>query len=347
MIEPGIAPRISVRLPPCRPFTDMVDVVISAERYGFEAVSMPDSPLLWRDPYTALALAATRTDTIGLTVGVSNFVSRHPAVIASAGRGLAEIAPGRIRVGIGAGDSAVRLTGESRLTTAQLREGIETLRSVTSGQIVGEGEQRWQLHDPAPFPILMAAEGPRNTALAAELADGVITSQSRSESKHAAIIEAADRVGRKPPRHIAMVFTCVTEDIEQAAQVVKPFVLREALSYGTERFERAGFPIAVPAQTLRLPDGTDISHSRDTGAAIELASKYVTDDLAVWYAQTTGVFGSGVEVAARLRDLATQGVDEVILHNGQSFELPLVLMQRVAEEVMPELALDANRTTVN
>jgi 5,10-methylenetetrahydromethanopterin reductase len=337
MSERGALLRVGVRLPPCQPVKAMAAVIVEAEESGLDNVAVPDSPLLWRDPYTTLAVAAAQTSRIGLTVAVSNFSTRHPSLVASAGRTMAELAPGRFRLGVGAGDSAVRLAGQSRPSHADLREGLRVLEELSSGRTVGHGDDLLFLHDPMRFPILMAAEGPRNLALAAAVADGVITSHADSARKHQAIVEASALAGRAAPRHIAITFTCVTDNIARDAQIVKPFILRAAVTSGTEPFERAGFPVRVPAMNLRLPDGTDLGHPRDIEAAVELASEWVSDDLAVWFARTACLFGSAEEVVARLEQLADDGVDEVILHSGRSFALPMDLMRRVAADVIPAL----------
>lgn len=61
---------IGVRVPACRPATEIASVAARAERIGFDSVWIPASQLLWRDVWTALALAlalaADRTGEIRL-----------------------------------------------------------------------------------------------------------------------------------------------------------------------------------------------------------------------------------------------------------------------------------------
>lgn len=57
---------IGVRVPACRPATEIASVAARAERIGFDSLWIPASQLLWRDVWTALALAADRTGEIRL-----------------------------------------------------------------------------------------------------------------------------------------------------------------------------------------------------------------------------------------------------------------------------------------
>src|SRR5687768_604391 len=106
--------RIGVRLPPCAPLPELVALARRAEAYGFDTIGVPDSQMLWRDCWMAMAAIAASTDRVTLMTAVTNAVARHPTVVASALRSVAELAPGRIRLGIGVGGSAVTLSGMPR-----------------------------------------------------------------------------------------------------------------------------------------------------------------------------------------------------------------------------------------
>lgn len=168
--------RIGIRIPPCERVDRLLDTVRLAERYGFDEAWFPDSQLLWRDVYCALTAVALGTDRIGLGTAVTNVVTRHPAVVASAARTVAEIAPGRFTLGLGIGDSSVAPLGMRASSRAELTAGIAQLRALLEGQEWPYAEGlRSRLRDPAPHvPIHLAASGPRNLALAGEAADGVI-----------------------------------------------------------------------------------------------------------------------------------------------------------------------------
>jgi 5,10-methylenetetrahydromethanopterin reductase len=99
--------RVGLRIPPCAPVPALVDLVRAADRAGLDEVWFPDSQLLWRDVFGVATAAAAGTDRITLGTAVTNLVTRHPAVVASAARTVAEIAPGRFILGVGVGNSSV------------------------------------------------------------------------------------------------------------------------------------------------------------------------------------------------------------------------------------------------
>ena len=60
-----------------------VAAAAAAEEDGYDVVLLPDSQNLFGDPYTELALIAKATSRIRLGTGVTNPVTRHPAVTAA------------------------------------------------------------------------------------------------------------------------------------------------------------------------------------------------------------------------------------------------------------------------
>jgi 5,10-methylenetetrahydromethanopterin reductase len=112
----------------------VVNLARLAEGCGFDTVYVGDSHMLWNDVYVCLACCAQATQRVKLSPGVTNPVTRHPAVTANAIMSLNMLSKGRAVLGIGAGDSAVRTTGLSPAKMTQLRESVEFMRSLLSGQ---------------------------------------------------------------------------------------------------------------------------------------------------------------------------------------------------------------------
>ena len=80
-----------------------VELVQLAEELGFDCAWIPDQTF-YRDPYVVLAALARATSTIALGVGVTNPFTRHPAMTARAIASVEELAPGRVALGVGAGN---------------------------------------------------------------------------------------------------------------------------------------------------------------------------------------------------------------------------------------------------
>ena len=68
---------------------------------------MVDSQAIYRELYISCAAGIQATKTVQLGPRVTNALTRHPTVTASAMLTLNELAPGRVFVGLGTGDSAV------------------------------------------------------------------------------------------------------------------------------------------------------------------------------------------------------------------------------------------------
>src|SRR5919109_29334 len=83
----------------------------AAERAGFDGFALVDSQNLAGDTYVGLALAAHATERIKLATGVTNPLTRHPAVTASAIATVQAESNGRAVLGIGRGDSSLAYLG--------------------------------------------------------------------------------------------------------------------------------------------------------------------------------------------------------------------------------------------
>lgn len=136
--------RVGLRLPACDRADKVAAAAAYAEAAGFDSVWVPDSQLMWRDTFVALSLAAASTTRITLATGVTNLVTRHVSVVASAALTVQELAPGRFMLALGAGRSAAGMIGAASTPTPVLRESLTALRTLLSGGAwpFGGGPQR-------------------------------------------------------------------------------------------------------------------------------------------------------------------------------------------------------------
>ncbi|MGH3703832.1 MAG: LLM class flavin-dependent oxidoreductase [Agromyces sp.] len=151
------------------------DVGRAAEQAGYDRVGVWDSPALFHDPWVTLASLAEHTRRIRLGTWVTNPLTRHPVVTASAAASLDELAPGRVVLGIGTGDSGVYNLARSAAPLEALREYVEAVRGLLT-----EGVATWQggtlRMRPArnPVPIWISAHGARSIRMAGRIGDGVV-----------------------------------------------------------------------------------------------------------------------------------------------------------------------------
>src|SRR5262245_30674809 len=121
---------VSVALPPGAATPDHVAL---AETLGYRRAWLYDSPALYHDVWMALARAAERTPRIGLGPGVLVPSLRHPLVSAAAVATLADLAPGRIAVAVGAGFTGRHTLGLRALPWAEVRRYVVALRALLRG----------------------------------------------------------------------------------------------------------------------------------------------------------------------------------------------------------------------
>lgn len=147
----------------------------TADSAGFERIGIVDSQSIYRELYVACTLAATTTRRSKFGPRVTNALTRHPAVTASAIASLDEIAPGRVFLGIGSGDSAVYNLGLKAAPIRVVRDYVEAIKSLyRTGEAIFQGKEiRLTWARPA-VPIYVSAHGPKTLRFAGEVADGVI-----------------------------------------------------------------------------------------------------------------------------------------------------------------------------
>jgi 5,10-methylenetetrahydromethanopterin reductase len=199
-----------------------------ADEVGFDLVCIGDSQSKLREAYVSLGAIAGVTSRARIGTMVTNAVTRHPAVTASAVATLQELSRGRAIFGFGSGDSAVTNLGLRGSTVDSMREFIIVMRKLIAGETVQWGGADINVGwSSAPVPFMMSAEGPRTLALAGELCDGVFLGGgldavvvADSLNKIAAGARAA---GRDPAEVAVWAFAkcSIADTREQAIDLIK------------------------------------------------------------------------------------------------------------------------------
>ena len=222
-----------VGLFPTEPLPKIVELARLSEELGFSHIWIGDSHLIWREAYVNLGAVAVNTSKIKLGTGVTNPLTRHPSVIASAFATVEEMAPGRCAVGIGLGDSSVETMGIKPARMDFFENAVQQMRSLFTGGEFALETGKIHLNHPVGknIPIYVAASGPKMLELAGRIADGVIAlvgidpvylRQARER------IEAGARAsGRKlEDLHIVLWVPCAVSDLSRAKDAVKAHVAR-------------------------------------------------------------------------------------------------------------------------
>ena len=168
---------VSLGLYPDAPTTDLIETVRQAERLRFATAWVADSHLLWREPYVLLGALAQATQHIRLATCVTNPLTRHPSVTASAFATLSELTLGRAVLGISVGDSALATLDQRPATRSELTRCVRQIRRLLGGRTIeptAHANAQLSYRSAFPVPIYIAASAPRMLRLAGAIADGVI-----------------------------------------------------------------------------------------------------------------------------------------------------------------------------
>src|SRR5262245_26326140 len=227
----------SPRIPGPAPMPEPMQPVQGVEAAGFDRAGLLDSQLLCRDTFVTMALAAAHTSSLTLFPAVTNPLTRHASVLASAVQTVEEIAPGRIKVVVGTGYTSAHTIGLKPATLAEMRVCIGTLRALLAGQAVTFGQTSGSLAYASGrrIPVLMAASGPKATELAGEIADGVLLSVGFHPRIVAAVLSHLAAGARRGGRRLEdlevlwAVRVGIASSTAEARRQVRPTVVHQGL----------------------------------------------------------------------------------------------------------------------
>jgi 5,10-methylenetetrahydromethanopterin reductase len=317
---------------------------VFAEEHGLYSIWNTDVQMIDRDVYQCLAASALSTSRIKLGPAITNPLTRHPTVTASAIMTLNEISGGRAVLGIGPGDGSVRRIGLNPASTERLESTISDLKKLMSGEAVDYGKgtsssMRWSC---GKIPIFVPATGPKMLELAGRVADGVIMNVGTSSN---AVTDAIRRIGigisqrknnDRPPKFTIACFNyfSISENREEAIKAAKPYVVwywRNA----ARLFLLAGISIErfrnqlTPTQKNYLE--TDFIHTENWNESVEKSS-FVTDEMV----KNFTIAGTPEDVIKQIKGMERLGVDMYIArHTGDEADWKR-FMKIYCENVAPE-----------
>ena len=149
--------------------------VRTVEDSGFDVIGLTDSPALYPETYVSGVIVAQNTSRVRFGPRVTNPITRHPMVAASAIGALDGLSGGRALFGIGAGDSAAHTAGARPAPVRATEEYLLAVRGLLRGEEVSyRGATLQMLSEPREVPMYVAAAGPKMLRMAARVADGII-----------------------------------------------------------------------------------------------------------------------------------------------------------------------------
>jgi 5,10-methylenetetrahydromethanopterin reductase len=180
-----------------------------------------------------MAAVALNTSKVKIGTGVTNPLTRHPSVVASAYATLEEYSPGRMIVGIGLGDSSVETMGMKPAKLSYFEKTMKEMRVLLAGKEVQLDTGKIHLLHPCKgkVPIYIAASGPKMLELSGRIADGIIVLVGVADEyiAHAKdkITAGAKAAGRKlEDINLVLWVPCAVSDKSPAKDAVKAHVAR-------------------------------------------------------------------------------------------------------------------------
>jgi 5,10-methylenetetrahydromethanopterin reductase len=317
-----------------------------AETLGWDAALQPDSQLRRRDTYVLLAAAARATERITLGTLLANPINRHPSVTASSIATIDELAPGRVLLGWGVGDTAVRLAGLRPARVKELEDSTVLMRALLDGREVEVGAERpARLPHHRPVPIWIAAGGPRTLRMAGGVADGVFIRVGTHEANIRRSIEliraGAKEAGRDPASvKLGAVFHTVFLDDAARALAMAKSMAAGYYEYSPALFDSPGLrwtgadPETLKHQAKVWPDFHHAADLEASGRVVE----FLPTEAADAFALRGGASEIVKQLVAVLRSSPAE-FDYVVLHPIPNPPTPdegeRGYTARVAREILP------------
>ncbi len=305
--------RFGIEFVPIEPYWRTVFYSIQAERLGYDNIWVTDH-FNNRNVYVILSMIANYTERIRLGPGVTNPYLVHPVMAAQSIASLSEIAPGRIVLGLGAGDrTTLEMVGveqESPLTA--VREAVELIRRQLSRAKEGFSGSVFKASPSARFnfkvqggiPIYIGAQGPRMLRLAGSIGDGVLINACH-------------------PDDVALAIKSIREGAEEAGRGVKELDIAAYTSFSLaedgEKAYRAAIPVVAyivagsPPQILsrhQIPqEAAERIRSHLAGRRWEEAFREVTQEMV----ESFSITGTPERCNERIQELKERGITQFVV----------------------------------
>ncbi len=293
------------------PIDETLEAIELLDRSGVHCVLFEDEAN-YLNVYTLLALVAKQTKNILIGTGVTNPLTRHPVVTASAIASIDQISSGRAVLGLGAGGTShmVSLGIDVRHPVGNLRIVIPILQRLLSGETVTTSDGTYPMRDISlgilpkrKIPIYIAGRGPRILETGGLLADGVIAgaglfTPKAMEYARKNIQRGAEMAGRdhKEIDVVAWAYTSVAEDGEKAISAIARFAYITVHSAPIEVWQPTGMDISFVEKIKREP----IPESNQIASLIPPS---VINQM--------GLVGTPADCRKKIREMEEAGIDHI------------------------------------
>ncbi|HIF98503.1 MAG TPA: LLM class flavin-dependent oxidoreductase [Myxococcales bacterium] len=343
------------------------DYIVAAETLGYSHAWLADSQMIWSDCYATLALAAHRTERIRVGTGIAVTGTRPAPVTAAAIGTINALAPGRTFLGVGAGNTALRIMGAPPQRIAEFDRYLECLALLIRGEeavVEVSGRERPIRHIMPQqgfvnfedrIPLYVSGFGPRSLGLAGRHGDGAVVALP----PNAAAMEffwqaieagagAADRILQRENYYTTALTTISVLDEGESAD--SPRILHECgafamatIHYAYDQWRQFGQSPpgfladiwddycakldAVPSERLHQR-----IHAGHNCWVLPEEEQFLSRQLI----EATCMVGTADQLVERLHGLARAGLNQVMIL--PALEPRYAVLERVAKDVLVPLS---------
>lgn len=233
--------------------SELVDTIEQAEHQGIHAAWMTTGGARL-DSITVFAAAAQRTKRIKLGTSIVPTFPRHPLVMVQQTQVVAQLAPGRFRLGVGPSHRPMMESMGMNFTSplGHLREYVHILKALLQeGKVDFDGDY-YHAHDsisqPVDVPVMASALQKGSFELCGEVADGAISwicpGSYLRDVALPAMQAGATRANRSTPPLIAHAPVCVHDNADDVRAAVRTQIMNPRLRFYQCMLIAAGFPEA-------------------------------------------------------------------------------------------------------
>ncbi|MET0800926.1 MAG: TIGR03842 family LLM class F420-dependent oxidoreductase [Actinomycetota bacterium] len=307
---------IGVVLQTTPPSARVVDLATRAETYGFSHVWTFDSHILWQEPFPIYTQILANTRNVMVGPMVTNPLTRDWTVTASLFATMNEMFGNRTVIGMGRGDSAVRVINGRPSTLSALGEAARVIRELANGREVEYlgSTIRFPWAAKSRAEVWLAGYGPKALQLIGGLGDGFILQLADPDIAAwtiGAVRRAAAEAGRAPEEITICVAApaYVSDDVAHAREQCRWFGGMVG-NHVADIVARYGEDSDVPKALTEYIAGREGYDYNEHGQAGNPHTAFVPDEIVDRFC----LLGPVEEHVRRLQELQGLGVDQFALY---------------------------------
>jgi probable F420-dependent oxidoreductase len=320
------------------PALGVVEMAKKAEAAGFSHVWTFDSHVLWQEPFVIYSKILDETERVIVGPMVTNPGTRDWTVLASLFATLNEMYGNRTICGIGRGDSALRVLGATPQTLGQLRESVQVIKGLASGeQVTLRGKELQFAWAPdSRLDVWVAAYGPKALALTGEVGDGYILQLADPDIAAwmiGAVRAAAEKAGRDPMsiKFCVAAPAYVGDDIAHQREQCRWFggMVGNHVADIVSRYGESGAVPQALTDYIKARQGYDYA---EHGRAGNSHTTFVPDEIVDRFC----ILGPVENHLKRLEELRSLGVDQFAVY--LQHDAKLATLEAYGSQIIPALS---------